>query len=121
MLDEVYDLNRIYVDLDNTLAHYYPGDEDARLIRDPIPGAVDALEILCKKYVIIIWTSRRDTIAVRAWLKLHGVCYHRLINGPDAKPPPTMILDDRAFGMMRPFTRRDWQKVLKKADMELTT
>jgi len=104
----------IMVDLDNTLAQYRLGDEAAELIRPPTPGAVDAIKQISTKYSICIWTARQRKGPICKWLKQHGIPCDRLVYGRQSKPEPLMIIDDRAFGMQRPFTSQDWEDVLQQ-------
>lgn len=88
----------IAVDFDGVIHSYTSGWAGADVIPDPpVPGAIDWLNEISKKFKVIIFTTRGKTAegrkAVEVWLDRHGF---RAVEITAEKPPALIYLDDRA-------------------------
>ena len=90
----------IAVDFDGVIHSYTSPWVSADVIPDPpVPGAIEWLNEMDKKFHVIIFTTRGKTaggrIAVADYLREHG--YHTSTHNVTAEKPPALIyLDDRA-------------------------
>ena len=97
----------VCVDLDGVLADYSMGWKGVDHIGDPLPGAVEFLKKLGKKYSVVIFTTRCNPEInkpesasllrnrVRDWLEEHGFKYDDIYIGV-GKPIASAYVDDRA-------------------------
>lgn len=82
----------ICIDFDGVL-NTYKGWNGQNELYTPRPGAKEFLNILTKKYEVIIF-SARDNNKVREWLDKHGMVYDKITN---IKIPAVAYVDDRAI------------------------
>ena len=63
----------VCVDFDGVIHNYSKGWQDGSIYDEPVTGAIEALKDLMTQYAVVIFTTRRDTIAVGQWLQKHGL------------------------------------------------
>jgi adenylylsulfate kinase len=93
----------ICVDFDGVIAEYegYEGDDK---FGEPVDGVQNALKVLKEhNYTIIVFTTRKNTAALRKYLKENDITYDYINENPDqpknsnsGKPVADVYLDDRA-------------------------
>jgi len=84
----------VAVDIDGTICTEERTFE--RPLATPLPGAVEALQLLKKNgNTIILWTGRgwEQFKVTKRWLDDHGCVYDQLLMG---KPIVNVFIDDRA-------------------------
>ncbi len=108
------------IDFDGVIHKNSKGFHDGTIYDDPIPGTKEALEILSKKYTLVIFTCK--TIAERPlvngktgteliweWLKKHDMDkYITEITG--VKPIALFYIDDKAIKFA------NWEQTLNDID-----
>jgi hypothetical protein len=93
----------VAVDFDGVIHSYTSPWAGADVIPDPpVPGAIEWLLEISKKFTVVLFTTRGETnagqYAVRAWLDKHGWPSGRA--WPDvtnSKPHALVYIDDRAW------------------------
>jgi len=93
----------VAVDFDGVIHKYSKRYHDGTIYDEPIEGAFKALELLSKKFNVIIYTTRA-AVPIKNWFKKHGQECPQVYYKPRAR----YYIDDRAVK----FT--DWEDVLKK-------
>jgi len=98
--------NIVAVDLDGTITRYQGFVSDEH-IDDPVELEVIRLELekmRCAGWYIIIWTTRRNEDAVRAYLAKHDIPFDEINNNSAwafaegmRKIPATVYIDDRGI------------------------
>lgn len=101
------DANNIAIDFDGVIHSFDKGYYDGTCYGEPIPGALDALKSLSKKYRIIIFTAKakpdRPLICgktgmqlVSEWLEKYGVlnCVSEIVS---EKPRAILYIDDNGY------------------------
>lgn len=111
------ELNNIAIDFDGVIHNFDKGWHDGTCYGDPIPGAIEAIKTLSKKYKIIIFTAKakpnRPLVdgktgveLVKSWLEKHDIldCVSEITS---EKPHAQLYIDDNAYRFI------DWGKALK--------
>jgi len=103
----------VAVDLDGTILEY-SGWKGQKHFGKPIDGAKEALQKLKDEgYVIVIWTTRRNTADIAKVLNMYGIPFDYINENPYQPPDCSnkiyadVYVDDRAVGF-----RGDWSKAL---------
>lgn len=94
----------ICVDFDGVIAHYTEFEGNDKF-GEPIQGVQNALKVLKERdFTIIIFTTRKDTKALRDYLKRNDITYDAINENPNqpegtnkGKPIADIYLDDRAL------------------------
>lgn len=95
----------ICIDFDGVIHDYSKGYQGKDVFGDMVPGADTATSVLRDKgWIIIIYTTRPDTKALRDWLKEKGVLFDYINENPSqpkdsvggSKLIADIYLDDRA-------------------------
>ena len=72
-----FGLHRLAVDFDGVVMQRLRVKHSARLCGEPMPGALDALERLARRWEIVIFSARagseKGRLAILAWLNVHKV------------------------------------------------
>jgi ribonucleotide monophosphatase NagD (HAD superfamily) len=102
-----HDDNNIAIDFDGVIHNFDKGYHDGTCYGDPIPGSLDAIKELSKKYKIIIFTAKAKpnrplvngksgTELVSDWLKKYDVldCIHEITS---EKPRAILYIDDNGY------------------------
>lgn len=92
----------VAIDFDGVI-HAYRGWEGEEVFHGPIPGALDFLRELIKKYDVVIHTTRNKYV-VRRWLEKYGGTNWELLI-TSHKPPAIAYIDDRAVRFEGDFSR----------------
>ena len=108
----------VVVDFDGVLAEYH-GWQGEDVFGRPMPYASDALKEFREwGWRIVIWTTRRETRALRRWLKDNDIPYDGINtsahNPPDtnSKPIAEVYIDDRSwYDVQRKFS---WVRVMRR-------
>lgn len=101
----------VCVDFDGVIHGYSRGWQGGEIYDEPVFGAINALEYLLERYAVVVFTTRRDTVAVGQWLQKHGFNVpleyggeaYEFWNRQDAvlitnrKLPALAYIDDRAI------------------------
>ena len=104
-------MSTVCVDFDGVIHGYNNGWQDGSIYDEPLPGAIEALKDLMAQYAVVIFTTRRDTIAVGQWLQKHSLDVLFEYNGEayefwnkrntilitNLKLPAVAYIDDRAI------------------------
>ncbi len=111
------ELNNIAIDFDGVIHNFDKGWHDGTCYGDPIPGAIEAIKKLSKKYKIIIFTAKakpnRPLVdgktgieLVRLWLMKYDIldCISEITS---EKPHAQLYIDDNAYRFI------DWEEALK--------
>lgn len=97
----------VAIDFDGVLHDAYKGWGDGTCYGDPLPGSIDAIKSLSKKYKIIIFTAKAKpdrplvhgktgTELVKEWFEKHGILNH--IDGiTSEKPRAELYIDDNGY------------------------
>ena len=99
--------NNLSIDFDGVIHNFDKGYHDGTCYGDPLPGSLDALRSLSKKYRIIIFTAKAKPSRplvngmtgvelVAHWLERHGVrdCVAEITA---EKPRAFLYIDDNAY------------------------
>ena len=111
------ELNNIAIDFDGVIHNFDKGWHDGTCYGEPIPGAIEAIKKLSKKYKIIIFTAKakpnRPLVdgktgieLVRLWLMKYDIldCISEITS---EKPHAQLYIDDNAYRFI------DWEEALK--------
>ncbi len=108
-LNEAFEMNRVYVDLDETLSASLHSEFDHKKIADPFDGAkkfmedVKELDNVDEVYIYSCRTSNwvqgpaqsaANMKVIKAWLEEHEIPYDGIFCG-DGKPDGIAFVDDR--------------------------
>lgn len=93
----------ICIDFDGVIANYQ-GWQGTDKFGEPVPGVQNATKVLKEEgYTIIIFTTRKVTVALKKYLADNHITYDYLNENPDqpkdsnaGKPMADIYLDDRA-------------------------
>jgi hypothetical protein len=111
----------VAVDFDGVIHAYSKGWHDGTIYDEPMPGAIEGLRKLQERYAVFVFTSRRATADVAAWINRHALgaveAVHEasgdtrefwnnqeVILVTNRKLPAVAYVDDRAV----PFTTWDY-------------
>jgi hypothetical protein len=111
----------VAVDFDGVIHAYSKGWHDGTIYDEPMPGAIEGLRKLQERYAVFVFTSRRATADVAAWINRHALgaveAVHEasgdtrefwnnqeVILVTNRKLPAVAYIDDRAV----PFTTWDY-------------
>ena len=100
----------LLIDFDGTLSQYTipyklakaQEDAEGRILEEPVPGAIDALQAYCRRFQVVIFSTRCGSAGgaerIRMWLSAKGLPEEVLcqLQFTNVKVPAWMILDDRA-------------------------
>ena len=99
--------NNLSIDFDGVIHNFDKGYYDGTCYGDPLPGSLEALRVLSKRYRIIIFTAKAKPSRplvngmtgvelVADWLKRHGVldCVAEITA---EKPRAFLYIDDNAY------------------------
>lgn len=97
---------RIALDFDGVLHTYSRGWQDGTIYDEPVPGVVEAIKELGRRFELIIFTCREPVEDVFLWaLKTFGM----EIPVTMEKPHADMYIDDRGY-----FFDGDWNKAIEE-------
>ena len=110
--------NQIAIDFDGVIHKNSMGFYDGTVYDDPIPGSINAIKKLSKKYTIVIFTAKvkpdRPLVngktgkeLVWEWLKKHKLSSY-IKEVTCEKPRALYYIDDKAIRFV------DWQNALKQ-------
>jgi hypothetical protein len=101
------EVNNIAIDFDGVIHTFDKGFHDGTCYGEPIPGSIDAIKDLSKKYNIIIFTAKakpnRPLVngktgveLVKEWLDKHGIleCVSEVTS---EKPRAKVYIDDHGY------------------------
>jgi hypothetical protein len=101
------DKNNLAIDFDGVIHNFDKGYHDGTCYGEPIPGSLEAVRTLSKKYTIIIFTAKAKpdrplingktgTELVREWLAKHGIleCVKEITS---EKPRAMLYIDDKGY------------------------
>lgn len=84
----------VCLDFDGVLHAYSKGWQDGSIYDEPMPGALDAVRKLSKRFTLVVQTSRKNLPDVVLWLEKHGFPDLHVTN---EKPPALVYVDDRGL------------------------
>lgn len=107
----------VAIDFDGVLHDAYQGWGDGTCYGDPLPGAIDAVEELSKKYKIIIFTAKakpdRPLVngktgveLVKEWFEKHNILNY-IYDITSEKPRAELYIDDNGYRF------ENWSDTLK--------
>ena len=107
----------IAIDFDGVLHNAYQGWGDGTCYGDPMPGAIDAIKELSKKYKIVIFTAKakpdRPLIngktgveLVKEWFENHNILNY-IYEITSEKPRAELYIDDNGYRF------ENWSNTLK--------
>lgn len=101
------EIKNIAVDFDGVIHDFSKGWHDGTCYGDPLPGSLDALRSLSKKFNVIIFTAKAKANRplvngmtgvqlVSNWLEKHDVldCVHEITSD---KPRAQLYIDDKGY------------------------
>tara|TARA_B100000575_G_scaffold292910_1_gene302647 strand:+ start:7413 stop:7811 length:399 start_codon:yes stop_codon:yes gene_type:complete len=111
------ELNNIAIDFDGVIHNFDKGWHDGTCYGEPLPGSLEAIKFLSKKYNIIIFTAKakrnRPLVngktgieLVEEWLKKYNIMQYVKEITSD-KPRAKIYIDDNGYRF------NDWDKALK--------
>jgi hypothetical protein len=109
--------NVVAIDFDGVLHNAYKGWGDGTCYGDPLPGAIDAIKELSKKYKIIIFTAKAKpdrplvndktgTELVQEWFKKYDILNY-IDSITSEKPRAELYIDDNGYRF------ENWNDTLK--------
>ena len=109
--------NTLAIDFDGVIHNHNLGFHDGTIYGNPIDGAIDAIELISKKYDIIIFTCKANpnrplingkngTELVWEWLKKHNIDTY-IKDVTYNKPNALFYIDDKAISF------NSWDNTLK--------
>lgn len=112
-----FEENNLSIDFDGVIHTFDKGFYDGTCYGEPIPGSIDAIRILSKKYKIIIFTAKAKpnrplingktgSTLVWEWLEKYGIadCISEVTS---EKPRSFLYIDDNAYRF------ETWETTLK--------
>jgi hypothetical protein len=118
-----YQSNTIAIDFDGVIHNAHMGWGDGTCYGEPLPGALDAVRQLAKKYNIIIFTAKAKPdrplvnnktgiTLVKEWLQKYDIidCVKDITS---EKPRAELYIDDNGYRF------QDWDNALKFVENEL--
>jgi hypothetical protein len=101
------DANNLSIDFDGVIHSYHLGYHDGTIYGYPLPGSLDAVKELSKKYRIVIFTAKAKqdrplvngktgTELVWEWLTQYGVADY-VAEVTAEKPRSFLYIDDNAY------------------------
>lgn len=111
------ELNNIAIDFDGVIHNFDKGWHDGTCYGDPLPGSIEAIKSLSKKYNIIIFTAKAKpnrplvngktgTQLVEEWLQSYDILeYVKEITSE--KPRAKIYIDDNGYRF------NNWNETLK--------
>mgnify|MGYP001397834301 CR=1 FL=1 len=111
------ELNNIAIDFDGVIHNFDKGWHDGTCYGEPLPGSLEAIKFLSKKYNIIIFTAKAKSNRplvngktgielVEEWLKKYNIMQYVKEITSD-KPRAKIYIDDNGYRF------NDWDKALK--------
>lgn len=102
-----HEKKNIAIDFDGVIHNADKGWHDGTCYGDPLPGALDALELLSQKYKIIIFTAKAKldrplvngktgAMLVLEWLKKYNVDQY-VSSVTSEKPRADLYIDDNGY------------------------
>jgi hypothetical protein len=102
-----YQSYTIAIDFDGVIHDAYQGWGDGTCYGNPLPGSIDAIKELSKKYDIVIFTAKakpdRPLVngktgveLVKEWLDKHGILNY-VSNITSEKPRAELYIDDNGY------------------------
>jgi hypothetical protein len=109
-------IKTIAVDFDGVMHNAYQGWGDGTCYGDPLPGSIDAIKHLSKKFNIIIFTAKVKSdrplvngktgmLLVKEWLKKHDIAEY-ISDITSEKPRAELYIDDNGYRF------EDWNNTL---------
>lgn len=111
------DINNLAIDFDGVIHNMDKGFHDGTCYGNPLPGSIEAIRELSKKYRIIIFTAKakadRPLIngktgiqLIEEWLEKYGIlnCVNEITS---EKPRAILYIDDNAYRF------NNWKDTLK--------
>ncbi len=102
-----FELNTIAIDFDGVIHNWDKGWVDGTLYGEPIPGSIEAIKELSKKFRLVLWTAKakknRPLIngktgihLIHEWLKKYDIdkCFADITSD---KPRARLYIDDNAY------------------------
>ena len=101
------ELNNIAIDFDGVIHNFDKGWHDGTCYGEPLPGSLEAIKILSKKYNIIIFTAKAKnnrplvndktgTELVKEWLEKYNVMQY-VQDITSEKPRAKIYIDDNGY------------------------
>tara|TARA_X000000368_G_C22881286_1_gene645411 strand:- start:99 stop:497 length:399 start_codon:yes stop_codon:yes gene_type:complete len=101
------ELNNVAIDFDGVVHNFNKGWHDGTCYGDPLPGSLEAIKLLSKKYNIIIFTAKakknRPLVngqtgkeLVESWLKKHNILQY-IEEITSEKPRAKIYIDDNGY------------------------
>ena len=117
------ELNNIAIDFDGVIHNFDKGWHDGTCYGEPLPGSLEAIKFLSKKYNIIIFTAKAKSNRplvngktgielVEEWLKKYNIMQYVKEITSD-KPRAKIYIDDNGYRF------NDWDKALKDFEESL--
>tara|TARA_Y100000389_G_C17449952_1_gene514088 strand:- start:474 stop:872 length:399 start_codon:yes stop_codon:yes gene_type:complete len=111
------ELNNIAIDFDGVIHNFDKGWHNGTCYGDPLPGSLEAIRALSKKYNIIIFTAKAKsnrplvngktgTELVKEWLEKYNVMQY-VQEITSEKPRAKIYIDDNGYRF------NSWDKTLK--------
>jgi len=115
--------NIIAIDFDGVLHNAYLGWGDGTCYGDPLPGAIDAIKTLSKKYKIIIFTAKAKSDRplvngktgiklVQEWFDKYNLSQY-IDSITSEKPRAELYIDDNGYRF------ENWDDTLKFVEINL--
>jgi hypothetical protein len=114
------DNNNLAIDFDGVIHNFNKGYHDGTCYGEPIPGSLEAIKELSKKYKIIIFTAKAKsnrplvggktgTELVSDWLKKYNIfdCVSEITS---EKPRAILYIDDNAYRFNNWFSTIEYIK-----------
>ena len=111
------ELENIAIDFDGVIHNFDKGWHDGTCYGEPIPGALEAIKDLSKRYKIIIFTAKAKPnrplvngktgmVLVEEWLKEHDI-FKYVSEITSEKPRAQIYIDDRGYRFV------NWDKAIQ--------
>jgi 5'(3')-deoxyribonucleotidase len=100
-------IKTVAVDFDGVLHDAYQGWGDGTCYGDPLPGSIDAIKKLAKKYNVVIFTAKvkpdrplvdgkTGVLLVKEWLQKYGIL-ECVMDITSEKPRAELYIDDNGY------------------------